>query len=71
MSRLSQLILVSAEQNTTYRPMSVMCMGGMSVMLLAVPDAFHGFRFSLPDLCVMSATALSCGTIVAPDRSDS
>ena len=34
---------------------------------VAVPAAPSGFRFSLPYLRVMSATVVSCGTIVALD----
>jgi hypothetical protein len=38
---------------------------------VAVPAGSSAFRFSQPYLRVISATALSCGTIVALDCSDS
>ena len=47
------------------------CLPGEQKCVACVPAAFYGFGFSLPYVGVMSATTLSCGTIVALDCSDS
>ena len=60
-----------ADAEVTCRMCSSGTLGRLRAWQFPLHFPLHGFRFSSLYLHVMSATTLSCGTIVAVDCSDS